>query len=135
MQRLGRVSVQVTPACLAASLTLIGPGVADIGASPILALLLVTVATILFVARDTIGGVTGRLPPVVAAALRVIWLGPVLGAAVVLVAGSAAPGELQAYGGLIGLLGMLNYFLRPVYGLVYAAGRYVMRTVDGTRRS
>ena len=135
MQRLSRVSVQVTATCLAASLTLIGPGVAGVGATPLLALLLLVVAACLFVARDPPEDVGGRLPPVVAVALRAVWLGPVLGAAVVVVAGGASPGELQAYGGLFGLIGMVNYFLRPVYGLALAAVGYVRHRVDGTQRS
>ncbi|WP_415379758.1 hypothetical protein [Halosimplex sp. TS25] len=53
-----------------------------------------------------------------------LWIGPVL-AAVVLVAWlDASPGEVQALGGVVGLLGMLNYFLRPFYHLLYGiAGR------------
>ena len=35
----------------------------------------------------------------------------------------ATAGEVQALGGLIGLAGMGNYFLRPVYRLVYGVGR------------
>lgn len=132
MERFGRVSVQLTATCLAASLTLIGPGIAGLGASPVLALLLVAIAAVLFVARDPPVAVGGRLSPVLAMALRAVWLGPLLGAALVL-SGSASPGELQAYGGMVGLLGMLNYFLRPVYGLVFAAARYLRRSVDGTR--
>jgi len=135
MQRLSRVSVQVTATCLAASLALIGPGVAGVGAPPLLALLLLVVAAGLFVGRDLADVVGGRLPPVVAVAVRVLWFGPVLGAAVVVVAGGASAGELQAYGGLFGLIGMVNYFLRPVYGLALAAVGYVRHRVDGTQRS
>jgi hypothetical protein len=32
----------------------------------------------------------------------------------------ASPEELQALGGIAGFVGMINYFLRPVYFLVYS---------------
>jgi len=46
--------------------------------------------------------------------------GPVVAAVVALVFLDATAGEVQALGGLLGLAGMLNYFLRPVYQLLYS---------------
>ena len=54
-----------------------------------------------------------------------LWIGPALAAVVVVVYFGASPGEVQALGGIIGLLGMLNYFLRPFYHLVYGLGQRV----------
>jgi hypothetical protein len=45
----------------------------------------------------------------------VLWLGPVVAIVVCLLAFGATPSELQSLGGLVGLAGMVNYFLRPVY--------------------
>jgi len=50
-----------------------------------------------------------------------LWLGPAI-AAVVGIYGSligASPGELQALGGVVGLLGVLNLLLRPVYRIAH----------------
>ncbi|MFB6165110.1 MAG: hypothetical protein ABEJ31_08115 [Haloarculaceae archaeon] len=50
-----------------------------------------------------------------------LWLGPAIAAvatAYALLAG-ATPGEYQAIGGVVGLLGVLNLFLRPVYRIVH----------------
>ena len=46
--------------------------------------------------------------------------------------GRAVPlaAELQALGGVVGLAGMVNYFLRPVYRAGYAVVRFVARTVS-----
>ena len=52
-----------------------------------------------------------------------LWIGPALAAVIVVVWLGATPGEVQALGGLVGLLGMLNYFLRPFYHLVYGLGQ------------
>lgn len=52
-----------------------------------------------------------------------LWLGPTLAAVVVLFFLDASAGEVQALGGLVGLAGMANYFLRPVYHLCYGLGR------------
>lgn len=134
MQRLALRSVQLTAALIVASVALIGPGLAGLGASLPLALIILAVAAILVAARDELAeiGYVGWIP--LGATLRVAWAGSLLAGVVVLVAGGASPGELQAYGGLCGLVGMVNYFLRPVYGLLYAAGRYVGRALGGTRQ-
>lgn len=134
MQRLALRSVQLTAAMLVASVALIGPGLAGLGASLPLGVVLLAAGALLFAGREEIAAIgrVGWVP--LGAMLCVAWAGLALAAAVALLASDASPGELQAYGGLCGLLGMLNYFLRPIYGLVYAAGRYVSRTLDGSRQ-
>lgn len=135
MQRLALRSTQLTAVLLVASVVLIVPGLAGLGASLPLALLLLAAAIALLLARESLASV-GRIGWIPFGALgRVAWIGPAVAGVLLLVAGGASPGELQAYGGLCGLFGMLNYFLRPVYGIVYAAGRYVSRAVGGTRGS
>jgi hypothetical protein len=52
-----------------------------------------------------------------------LWVGFLVAAVAVVLFPDATPGEVQALGGLIGLAGMCNYFLRPVYRLVYGVGR------------
>lgn len=50
-----------------------------------------------------------------------LWLGPAVAALVTVAAllMGASPGEYQALGGLVGLLGVFNLFLRPVYRLLH----------------
>jgi hypothetical protein len=52
-----------------------------------------------------------------------LWVGFLVAAVAVVLFPEATPGEVQALGGLIGLAGMCNYFLRPVYRLAYSTGR------------
>lgn len=133
MQRLALRSVQLTAILLVASVALIGPALAGLGASIPLAVVLFGAGALLFAGRRDLGaiGIVRWIP--LGPTLRVAWIGPLLAALIALLASGASPGELQALGGLCGLAGMVNYFLRPVYGLLVAAGRYVRRTVDGAR--
>lgn len=134
MQRLVERSAQVTGVLLLASVGLIAPGLVGLGASLPLATFLLVPTVLLFAGReefDAIGQV-GGLP--LGLVLRVAWVGPLLSAGIVVYAGGASPGEIQAYGGICGLLGMANYFLRPVYGLLFAAGRYLARSLEGGRQ-
>jgi len=114
-------TLALTFVLLAASLALIAPGLVGIGASgPSLAVLLAAGA-VLAAVRPALSD----LPPVVGydvgRYVKDIWLGPVIGVAMVFViAPNASPGELQSLGGLAGLLGMLNYFVRPLYLFVYS---------------
>lgn len=135
MQRLALRSTQLTAVLLVASVVLILPGLAGFGGSLPLAFALLVAAVPLFLVSEQLASV-GRVGWVPLGAVgSVAWIGPTIGGVLLLVAGGASPGELQAYGGLCGLLGMLNYFLRPVYGILYAAGRYVSRAIDGARGS
>jgi hypothetical protein len=54
------------------------------------------------------------------ALLGSLWLAPAVAAVPLVLELGASPGEMQALGGLLGLAGMANYFLRPVYLLVYS---------------
>jgi len=116
---------RVTVVLLAASVALIGPGVAGVDSSLVLAGILVALAAVLFASSDALGAAPRALGHDVGYYGAVLWIGPLVAAGVVLVALDATPGELQALGGLVGLAGMLNYFLRPLYRLGYAALRAV----------
>lgn len=54
-----------------------------------------------------------------------LWLAPIVAGLVVALFLDASAGEVQTLGGLVGLAGMVNYFLRPVYHLVYGLVRRV----------
>lgn len=128
--------MRATVLLLVAAALAIGFGVAGVGASlPIVVGLLVLTA-VLFAARpdeDRFGSVAGvDLGGIV----QSLWLAPLVTALPLLVRLSATPGEVQAIGGLLGLTGMANYFLRPVYLLGYdlaAAVRERIGRANGRR--
>ncbi|MFB6222637.1 MAG: hypothetical protein ABEH86_03060 [Haloarcula sp.] len=112
-------TMRVTALLLVAAALAIGFGVAGIGASlPLVVALLVLTAALYATSPDDdsldpvagvdVGGIIGSL-----------WLAPLITALPLLVHLSATPGEMQAIGGLLGLVGMANYFLRPLYLLGY----------------
>lgn len=115
MERWRSRSRRATIVLLVTSAVLIGPALSGAGATVPLAGLLVALAAGLFAVRDSLG----ELPMVIGYDLgeyaRDGWIGPLLGAGVVLGTLGSPAVELQAYGGLLGLLGMVNYFFRPLY--------------------
>lgn len=127
--------LQATAVLLLASATLILPALAGLGTSLPLAAGLAVLGGAIFAVRERLAvvGPIARIP--VGGYLVVAWLAPLVGAAAVVLSPGASPGELQALGGLLGLAGMANYFLRPVYALVLGAVRAVDRRVGGTRGS
>lgn len=128
-------SLRATIALLVTSALLIGPSLAGVGGSVPLFVGLVVLAALAGVARNHLS----ELPRVLGHDLGTfgqdLWIAPVVAVLLVLaVAPSAAPQELQALGGVAGLVGMLNYFLRPVY---LGIARILLRIVadDSPRRS
>jgi len=112
-------TMQVTVLCLVAAGTLLALGAAGVPASlPLLALLLVLSAGLYFTRPEDSAGLILGID--VDSLLSTLWLAPALSALAVLLEPAASAEELQALGGLVGLAGMLNYFLRPVYLLVYS---------------
>lgn len=122
-------SVRATFVLLVASLLLVGPGLAGLGSSLVLAVAVLATAVGLFALRARIPGGPTVLDQKLGAYARVVWVGPAIAGAVCLAFLGASPAELQALGGLVGLLGMVNYFLRPVY----SAGSLLFRRVTGSR--
>ncbi|MDT3434047.1 hypothetical protein [Haloarcula sp. 1CSR25-25] len=112
-------TIQVTVLLLVAAALAIGFGVAGVGASlPVVAGLL-ALTVVLYVARpdgDRFGSAGGVD---VDGIVQALWLAPLVTALALVVRLSATPGEMQAIGGLLGLAGMANYFLRPLYLLGY----------------
>ena len=105
--------LRVSAVFLLAAVLLIPVGYAGIAASPILPVGFAVLAAGLYVAwqRSEEYGVY----------LSGLWLGPVV-AAVVAIAGfgiGVSAGELQALGGIVGLVGVFNLILRPVYRVVH----------------
>jgi hypothetical protein len=119
---------RATVVLLAASVVVIAPGAAGFGGSPLLVAVGLVVAGGLYAARDRLG----EAPDVGGHDLgyygRTLWVAGVVATGVFLVGLSTTPGELRALGGIVGLVGMANYFLRPVYLGV----RFVFRTFFGS---
>ena len=110
--------IRATLALLAGGGTLAAAGTAGVAASPVL-------AVGLFVAAALVGALGRRVTDTAWTRfdshryVADLWVGFVVAGVVVLPYLDASPGEVQALGGLVGLAGMANYFLRPVYYLVY----------------
>ncbi|WP_436928534.1 hypothetical protein [Halosimplex halobium] len=126
---LDAVVMRGTVVLLAAGLLLVVAGTAGVAGSFALVAALVAVGVALFLVAerfDATGDAAtdgGRLD--LRAVVADLWLGPFLAAAVGGFYLGASAGEVQALGGLVGLVGMLNYFLRPFYHLVYGLARRV----------
>jgi len=107
---------------LAASLALIGASLLNLGGSLVLMAVFAIIAVGLFVTRAALGDLFAEYY-LLARTLEDLWIGAVAATVTVLLALGATPGELQTLGGLVGLAGMLNYLLRPVYRLLYRLAR------------
>jgi len=122
-------SLQATTVLLVASVVLIVPSLVGLAASLPLLVAFAVLGGALFAVRDPLASAVSVPTMSVGPVLRVTWVGPVVAGLIVLVALDATPDELQALGGLCGLVAMANYFLRPVYGVVISLGRSVGRTL------
>jgi hypothetical protein len=105
---------------LTASVALIGPSLLGLRPSgPVLAVLLAA-GGLLAALRPALAALPTVMGYGVGSHARELWLGPVVGVVmVVLMAPGGSAGELQTVGGVAGLLGMFNYFLRPLYLYAY----------------
>jgi hypothetical protein len=118
----GRLIRQFTSVTLVTGVLLVGLGVAGYTPSLVFALSAAVLAGVALAVRDRLL----RAAPyrVLAIHAESLWIGPALAAGVLIVYSGISPGELQTVGAVIGLLGMANYLLRPVYVLVASiAGR------------
>ena len=114
-----RGSMQVTALLLVAAGVLLGLGFAGIGASPLVVVGLLALAGALFLARpqtDHFGRHNGLNIDYL---LQSLWVAVLVAALPLVIEADATPAEVQALGGLIGLAGMANYFIRPLYLLGY----------------
>jgi len=121
-RRLDGAVMRATAVLLAAGLLLVAAGTAGVTGSLALVAALVLVGVALYLLSEQVDASgTGAVGTVVSD----LWLGPFLAAAVVGFYLGATAGEVQALGGLLGLGGMCNYFLRPFYHLLYGLARRV----------
>jgi len=125
-----RATMQVTAICLVASAMVLALGLAGATGSLVLVGLFLALSAGLYYSRppSSVGTVYGLD---VDALFETLWLAPAVAAVPVLVELGASPGEMQALGGLLGLVGMANYFLRPVYLLGYGLAASLTRKLDG----
>jgi len=121
-RRLDGVVMRATGVLLTAGLSLVTVGTAGVAASLPLAIAFVVLAGGLRVATEAVEAPSGEGVSVRTVATD-LWVGPALAAAVLVGWLDATPGEVQALGGVVGLVGMLNYFLRPLYHLIYGLGQ------------
>ncbi|MFT4881720.1 MAG: hypothetical protein ACI9CA_001163 [Natronomonas sp.] len=120
-------TMRVTAVLVVTGALLVGLGAAGIGGTPALAVVLLGVGAGLVATKSPVDS----LPVVLGHDLgfygETAWLVPVTAAGATLLVTGATAAELQAVGGLVGLAGMVNYFLRPVYHTVRRLGQYVAR--------
>jgi len=122
--------MQVTALCLVAAGILLALGAAGIPASPGLLVFLLALSAGLYYTRTDAGA--GRVVGIdVGSLLSALWLAPALAALPLVLEPAATAEELQALGGLVGLAGMLNYFLRPIYLLAYSLVEAVQQRQRG----
>lgn len=121
-------SVRATFVLLVASLALVGAGLAGLASSLLLAGAVLALAVALLALRTRVPDGPTIFDRELGAYGRVLWVGPAIAAVVSLAFLGATPAELQALGGLLGLVGMANYFLRPVYRGASILRRYVSGT-------
>jgi len=117
-QRLTGAVFRLTVVLVTAGFCLVGAGAAGLSGSLVLVAVLFGLGAIAYALAPMAEGTEiDRLdtPGVV----PVVWGGPVAAGVVILAFLGASAGEVQALGGLLGLAGMVNYFLRPVYQLLY----------------
>jgi hypothetical protein len=117
--------LRLTIVCLATSATLIVPGVAGFEPSLGLAGALFALGAACVAVRNRLAA----LPTVVGYDLgrygQDLWLAGVLGGLVVLFGPAESAVELLSLGGVVGLLGMANYFLRPLFVTIIGFARWL----------
>lgn len=119
-----RTPLHVTVSLVGAGFLLVGVGLAGVGSSLVLAVAFAVVTALAYVAVDRLpSGALGSLDH--PTYRRTVWTVPAVAALVAFGWPAASPGELQTLGGVTGLAGMANYFLRPVYHLLEDAVRWL----------
>ena len=108
-------SLRLTTVCLGASGLLIPPGFAGVGPSLPFAVALGVIGAAALAACEQLATLPTVLGYDLGRYAQDAWLAGVLAAAVVLLGPASSPDELAALGGVVGLVGMSNYFVRPIY--------------------
>ncbi|MBX0295668.1 hypothetical protein [Haloarcula nitratireducens] len=122
-------TMQVTMLLLVAGFMLLALGLAGAPSSIQLAIVLCGLGAALYVTRPGEGEVGYVAGIDVDSLLSALWLAPIIAAVPLVFEVGATGEEVQALGGMLGLIGMANYFLRPVYLLLYG----LVRSVRGGR--
>ena len=120
---------RVTAVFLATSAVLILPSLAGLGSSVHLTVALVVTGLVLVLLRPQLSALPTVLDIDLGRYAPDLWIAPFLAASVLVIVPDASPPELQALGGIAGVVAMVNYFLSPVYVFGYSlalrAGRVV----------
>ncbi len=124
-------ALRLSAVLLGASGLLIVAGALGIGASPLTVGVLTILIVGLYGARRELAalGPIARWP--IGYYFGVSWLSPLVAGVITLFFLGATAGELQALGGVLGLVAMANYFLRPVYYGVVSALQYLRSVTRG----
>ena len=120
-------TLSVTVVLLFTSAVLMLPALAGVGVSLPYLGVLVVLAAALGAGRSVLAELPVVLEYDLGRYARDLWVGPLVGIVMVLlIAPTASPVELQAIGGIAGLAGMLNYFVRPLYLYLYGVVRGIV---------
>lgn len=118
LRALDRAVAQLAALLLLSGLLLVGASLLGLTPGPVLFAPLLAITVALYLAREAIPRID-RYPGWALADLgEDLWLSTLVAASVAVVAPGLSPGELQTVGGLVGLVALLIYFLRPVFRLV-----------------
>jgi len=102
-----------TSVSLVACALLLAPGFAGFSSSLGFAAVALGLATFAFLYRDRLIALSDT--SWLRQHLEVAWIGPLVAAVVFALYRDATPAELQTLGAVVGLIGMFNYLLRPLY--------------------
>jgi hypothetical protein len=125
---ISEMTLRLTVVLLLTSVFVIVPGFAGISGSLLLVVAALLVAGGLYAVRDRLEAAPRVATHDLGYYGEALWMSGIVAAAVFVLGLSATPGELRALGGIVGLVGMANYFLRPVYRLLLV----LFRTFFGT---
>lgn len=112
--------MRATVVLVVASLVLILPGLAGFGASLTLTLVLGAVSLAALSLRDVLADLPDVATHDLGRYASDLWLAPLVAVLAIAAFPNASPTELQALGGMAGFIGMVNYFVRPLYLLGYS---------------
>lgn len=114
MTALRTMALQVTVLCLVGGGLLLVFGLAGVSGSLLLGGLFLVLSVGLYATRPSpsVGPIAGLD---IDSIIKALWLAPTVAAIPLFLEPGATPAEMQALGGMVGLVGMANYFLRPFY--------------------
>lgn len=122
--RIERTTGAATSIALVAAGVLLVPAFAGFGASLALAALTAGVTVLAFLARQQVRALAPV--PWLRLHFETAWIGAAVAALVLVAFAGSTSEELQTLGAVVGLLGLFNYLLRPIY---FAAGSIVVRVM------